>query len=205
MIQISIRKNSGQDSRKSLEPARCFLSNLCPAFRAVAEGEHNPAVRIDCCEIHKPVEQLLVEIHRQFLRLAKPRKESAENVFAAVVLIKFPGGILIDQLPLLPQVYPRIFLPILFIPNKPAAVNKYNERKWPISRLLLSGSVFTILYNNKLCKRAAAISYLIAAFCCMMDMPIIAAARLKGYTDLFSSKILIVIFSIHIDSAVTPN
>ena len=54
--------------------------NLRPDFYAVAEGEHHPAERINCCVIHKPVEHLLVKIHRQFSRLAKPRKESAENV-----------------------------------------------------------------------------------------------------------------------------
>ena len=50
--------------------------NLRPAFHSVAEGEKHPAVRIDCCVIHKPVEELLVEIYRQLLRLAKPRKET---------------------------------------------------------------------------------------------------------------------------------
>ena len=86
MIQISIRKNSGQDIRKSPEPARCFLSNLRADFRTVAEGENHPAVRIDRCVIHKPVEQLLIEIHRQLLRLAKPRKEATEKV----ILNSFP-------------------------------------------------------------------------------------------------------------------
>lgn len=121
-------KNSGQDVRKSPEPARCSLSDLCADFHTIAEGEHHPAVRIDRCVIHKPMEQLLVEIHRQFFRLAKSREEGAENVilnflpfplffqvvhpafqsgvpagipvilFAVVVLVKFPGGILINQL-----------------------------------------------------------------------------------------------------------
>ena len=47
-------------------PGTCPLlsSNLCADFRTVAEGEHHPAVRIDRCVIHKPVEQLLIEIHR---------------------------------------------------------------------------------------------------------------------------------------------
>lgn len=54
--------------------------NLRPDFHAVAESENHPAVRIDRYVIHKPVEQLPVEIHRQLLRLAKPRNESAENV-----------------------------------------------------------------------------------------------------------------------------
>lgn len=54
--------------------------NLRADFHPIAEGEHHPAIRIDRCVIHKPVEQLLVEIHRQLLRLTKPRKEPAENV-----------------------------------------------------------------------------------------------------------------------------
>ena len=49
---IETRKNSGQDIRKSPEPARCFLSNLCANLHAVAEGEHHSAVRIDRCGIH---------------------------------------------------------------------------------------------------------------------------------------------------------
>ncbi len=36
--------------------------NLRADFRPVAEGEHHPAIRIDRCVIHKPVEQLLVEV-----------------------------------------------------------------------------------------------------------------------------------------------
>lgn len=98
--------------------------NLRPDFYSVAEGEHNPAVQIDSCIIHKPTEQLLVEIHRQLPRLAKPRKKASENVildflplppflqvlqssvptgiptilFAVVVLVRFPCGTLIDQL-----------------------------------------------------------------------------------------------------------
>lgn len=54
--------------------------NLRAYFRPIAEGEHHSAVRIYRCVIHKPVEQLLVEIHRQLLRFAKPRKEAAKNV-----------------------------------------------------------------------------------------------------------------------------
>ena len=102
--------------------------NLCADFHPIAEGKYHPSVRMDRCVIHKPVEQLLIEIHRQLHRLAKPRKETAENVildflplplffqavhpalkggvpagipvilFAVVVLVKFPGGVLIDQL-----------------------------------------------------------------------------------------------------------
>lgn len=56
------------------------ILNLRPDFRAVAEGEHYPAVRIDRCVIYKPMEQLLVEVHQQLLRLAKLRKEAAENI-----------------------------------------------------------------------------------------------------------------------------
>ena len=97
-------------------------------FRTVAESENHSAVRIDRCIIYKPVEQLLIKIHRQIFRPAKPRKETAENVildflplplffqavhpalqssipagipvilFAVIVLVKFPGGVLIDQL-----------------------------------------------------------------------------------------------------------
>ena len=54
--------------------------NIRPDLHAVAEGERRPAVWIDRCIIHKPVEQLLIEIHWQLHRLAKPRKEAAENV-----------------------------------------------------------------------------------------------------------------------------
>lgn len=54
--------------------------NLRADFHSVTEGEYHPAVRIDCCVIHRPVEQLLVEIHRQLPRLAEPREEAAENV-----------------------------------------------------------------------------------------------------------------------------
>lgn len=57
-----------------------ILSNLCADFRTVAESKNHPAIRIDRCVIHKPVEQLLIEIHRQLLRFAKPRKKAAENV-----------------------------------------------------------------------------------------------------------------------------
>lgn len=99
--------------------------NLRADFHPVAEGEYHPAVRIDCCEIHKPVEPLLVEIHRQLHRFAKPRKETAKNVildflslplffqavhptlkggipagipvipFAVTVLLKFPDGVFV--------------------------------------------------------------------------------------------------------------
>ncbi len=78
---------------------------------------------MDCCVIHKSVEQLLIEIHRQLPHFLKPRNESAENVildflplpfflqavlpalqggipacisvilFAVIVLVKFPCGI----------------------------------------------------------------------------------------------------------------
>ena len=102
--------------------------NLRTDFHAIAEGEHHPAVMIDRCVIHKPVEQLLVEVHWQLLRFAKPRKEAAEKVilnflplplfsqaihpalkcgvptgipfilFAVIVLVKFPSGVLINQL-----------------------------------------------------------------------------------------------------------
>ena len=109
--------------------SRPLLSlNLRADFHSVAEGENHPAIRIDRRVIHKPVEQLLIEIHRQFPRLAESRKEATENVildflplplffqavhpalkggvpagipvilFAVVVLVKFPGGVLIDQL-----------------------------------------------------------------------------------------------------------
>ena len=57
-------------------PALNLRVDFCP----IAEGEYHPAVRIDRCVIHKPVEQLLVEIHRQFFHFAKPRKEAAEKV-----------------------------------------------------------------------------------------------------------------------------
>ena len=83
---------------------------------------------IDRCAIHKPVEQLPVEIHRQPFRFTKPCKETAEKVildllplplfsqavhlalqsgvpagipvilFTVVALVKFPGGVPIDQL-----------------------------------------------------------------------------------------------------------
>ncbi len=49
--------------------------NLRADFHPVSEGKP-PAVRIDRCLIHKSVEQLLVEIHRQLPRFAEPRKEA---------------------------------------------------------------------------------------------------------------------------------
>lgn len=113
--------------------------NLRADLRPVAEGKHHPAVRIDRRILHKPVEQLLVEIHRQFHRFAKPRNETAENIildflplpfllqvvlpalqggvpagvpvilFTVIVLVKFPYGVLIDQL--LDQSRHHFFLP----------------------------------------------------------------------------------------------
>ena len=102
--------------------------NPCADFYAIAEGKNHPSVRMDRCIIHKPVEQLLIEIHRQLPHFLKSRNESVKNVilyflplplflqaihpalkggiaagipvilFAVVVLVKFPGGVLIDQL-----------------------------------------------------------------------------------------------------------
>lgn len=51
--------------------------NLRPDFHAVVKGEHHPAIRIDHCIIHKPMEQLLIEIHGS-PRSAKPYKEDVK-------------------------------------------------------------------------------------------------------------------------------
>ena len=66
--------------------------NLCADFHAIAEGEYHPAVRIDRCVIHKPVEQLLIEIHRQLPHFLKPRNESAEKV-----MLDFPPLLFLFQ------------------------------------------------------------------------------------------------------------
>ena len=56
------------------------------------------------CVIHKPVEQLFIEIHRQLPHFLKPRNESAENVildflplplFLQAVLPALKGGVLV--------------------------------------------------------------------------------------------------------------
>ena len=124
---FSIHKNRRAGYPEILGTCPLPSLNLRPDFHAVAESEYHPAGRIDRCVIHKPMEQLLIEVHRQFLRFVKPRKEAAENVilnflplplffqavhpalqssvptgipvilFAVVVLVKFPGGVLIDQ------------------------------------------------------------------------------------------------------------
>ena len=46
-------------------PRSLLVLNFRPDFHAVAEGEYHPATQIDRCVIHKPVEQLFVEIHWQ--------------------------------------------------------------------------------------------------------------------------------------------
>ncbi len=92
--QISIHSNysiSTHKKRSEASGANQILQplpvlNLRPTFHAIAEGENHPTVRIDRCVIHKPVEQLLVKIHRQLFRFAKPRKEAAEKV----ILDSFP-------------------------------------------------------------------------------------------------------------------
>lgn len=61
--------------------------NLRSDFHAIAERECHPAIRIDRCIPHKTVEQLPVEIHRQLIRLDKPRKEAAKN--GAVLRLPF--------------------------------------------------------------------------------------------------------------------
>ena len=63
-------------------PETCPLLSLysCATFCAIAEVEYHPADRIDRCVIHKPVEQLPVEIRRQHPHFAKFCKESTENV-----------------------------------------------------------------------------------------------------------------------------
>ena len=66
-------------------PALNLRADLLP----VAEGEHHPAVRIVRRVLHKPVEQLLVEIHRQLRRFAKPRNETAENIILDFLPLPF--------------------------------------------------------------------------------------------------------------------
>lgn len=61
--------------------------NLRPDFHAVAEGERHPAVRINHCIIHKPIEQLSIEIHRRLPRSSKPCKEAVENVILDFLII----------------------------------------------------------------------------------------------------------------------
>ena len=70
------QNNWPKASGKNLMPRPLLSLNLRADFHAVAEGENHPAIRIDRCVIHKPMEQLLVEIPR----LAMLHKEAAENV-----------------------------------------------------------------------------------------------------------------------------
>lgn len=44
--------------------------NIRADFHSVAKSENQPAVRMNRCVIYKPVEQFLVEIHRQLPHLA---------------------------------------------------------------------------------------------------------------------------------------
>lgn len=120
-------QKAAEASVKKSMPRPLPTLNLRADFHPVAESENHSAIRIDRCEIHKPVEPLLVEIHRQLHLFAKPRNETAENVIldflplplffqavlpalqsgipagitvillTVVVLVKFPCGVLIDQ------------------------------------------------------------------------------------------------------------
>lgn len=73
---VSIRKKAARTFDTNPRYLRPLLTlNLRTNFHTIAEGENYHAVRIDCCIIHKPVKQLHVEIHRQFLHLAKSRFE----------------------------------------------------------------------------------------------------------------------------------